>query len=54
MGETLVRRLVDLTHAAAADAPHDSVGAAEQRAWLYTRRHCRPDSNGLTAGFNDA
>src|SRR5204863_476093 len=26
---------------------------AEQRAWLYTRRHCRPDSNGTTAGFND-
>src|SRR5260221_1232352 len=46
VGQTFVGGLVDLAHAAASDAADDAVRAAQQRTWLYTRRHCRPDSSG--------
>ena len=47
-----VGRLVDLTHAAAADPANDAVRASQQRTWLYIVGHgCQGILMGLPAGI---
>src|SRR3954470_15306812 len=47
VGQAIVRGLVDLAHAAAADPTDDAIRPPDQRTWLYTGHHCRPDCNGV-------
>src|SRR3954470_9563556 len=43
----IVVGLRDLPHPAAADPADDAVRPPDQRTWLYTGHHCRPDCNGV-------
>src|SRR6059058_4927491 len=45
--QAIVGGLIDLPHPAAADPADDAVRPPDQRTWLYTGHHWRPDCNGV-------